>query len=194
MFTVGCAGNGLGGALKVTDDQSDAYTLIGGTTSTSAASGGTLEWGISYSSNVLGDFTTITCTDLNSNVAWLEMSIHEYSGAAVNSDPFDISSSSSATVSKTTTTVVSGYVSTTSDNELVFAFSPKMTSPATAGNGTIRTNDVDNAYWSTEDAIIPVAGVYQSSFTFASALTTNWMSQATFRLPLVPPPGSHTWQ
>lgn len=194
LLIVACAGSRLGAALTVTDDQNDVYTLIGGTTTTGAPSGSTLIWGIWYSTNVVGDFTTVTCSDANSNTTWIEQSIHEYSGASAATDPFDVASSTSSSVSITTTTMISGFAQTATDNELAFAFVPQMPSAAITGNGTIRTNTVDNAFWATEDAIVSVAGVYQSSFTFVSGLTTEKMSQAFFKLPPNPPPGVHSWR
>lgn len=194
LFVVGCAGNSSTANLVVTDDQGDVFTLVGGTVTTGAPSGTNLSWGIWYSSNVKGDFTTIHCQDMYANVTWLEGSIHEYSGAAITVDPFDVASSSSSIGSRSTDTVVSGYASLGYNNELVFGFAPKLPAAATSGSGTLRVIGLDNANWASEDAIVPVATVYQSSVGFALNGTDNWMSQAGFRVDPPPLAGTHTWQ
>jgi hypothetical protein len=195
LIVVACAaGNALGSNVTVTDDQGDPFTLVNGTVTTSAPSGGTLVWGIWYAYNVKGDFTTVSCSDPNNAATAFEQSIHEYSGAASATDPFDVTSSSNSIGFASTTTVVSGYVTTSANSALMFAFAPKMPAAPTAANGTFRTNDVDNAFWATEDAIIPVAGVYQSSFTFPINVTANWMNQVSFKPPNPPARGVHSWR
>lgn len=189
LLVVHCAASRPGASLTVTDDNNDYFRIVGGTTTQNF-----IAWGIWYATANVNSQTVVTCTDTASATTWLEGDIHEYSGNMYLTDPLDVWSSSAAVVAITTTSFTSGPLTTSRNGELIFAVTPKMPNAASAGNGTIRINAVDNAFWAAEDYFQPLAGVYESSFTFVSGVGTNNMSQASFKLPEPPPKGVETWE
>lgn len=192
LLIVGCATNKLAANLSVTDDNGNNYTLINGTTTTTAPTG-TDSFGIWFATNAAAGFTTVTCTDISGTGTWIVNPLHEYSGAAT-ANAFDVWSSSISNVSISTTNYISGYATTSRGNELMFGFAPKAGAAIVTGNGNVRTRGAVSSFYGTEDAIVSVAGPYQSSFTVTSGSYVNFMAQAAFFAPLPPARGVHTWQ
>ncbi len=194
LLVVACMGNNANACLQVTDDANDTFKLIGGTTTRVDPTGATLVWGVWYSTVILSALSNVTCADPCANTTWVEESIHEYSGNMNLTDPLDVYSSDASNVFTTTTTTIAPAITPSINGELIFSVAPQMPGPATAGNGTLRTNSVWSTYWATEDYIQDPATVYQSSFTFASGGYANRISQASFKPPTPAPRGVETWQ
>jgi hypothetical protein len=192
LLVVYCGFNRAGLNASVTDDLGDGFKLIGGTLTKDTS--GILNWGVWYTTATATNLTVVTCADLNSNTTSIQMAIHEYAGNAFATDPFDLAVSSIASVSATTTSIVSGYAAPSRNGELAFAVAVKMPGNPTVGNGTIRTTGVFSTFYATEDAALSTSDVYQSSFTFVSGSNTNLMTQIFFLPPVPAPRGIETWQ
>lgn len=193
LLIVGCVTNRLAAALTVTDNNSNVYTLINGTTTKNNSVGRVGVW---YAFNASAGATTVTCVDTNTQGTWVQMAIHEYSGAAVTIDPFDVASTSAPVVAYVTKNMLSNNATTSTTLELMFNYAAIGLGSIVNQNGTKRTDFVDNVYMASQDAIIPTASVYQSSFTAASN-NSGWVSiQAAFfdAASSPPPPGFHSWK
>lgn len=193
LLIVGCVGNRAAAALTVSDSQGNVYTLINGTT-TMNNSGAPV--GVWYAKNANAGATTVTCADSNAQCTWIQMAIHEYSGAAVTIDPFDVVSTSAPTTTYSTKNMLSGNATTSTTLEMMFNFTGFGLGSIVNQNGTKRVDFVDNAYMASQDAIVPTASVYQSSFTGPSN-NSSWVSiQAAFfdSASSPPPPGIHSFR
>lgn len=181
VLVVDCVMGGASDTFNVSDDKSNSYTAILSPSIVSNAGG--IVNGF-YAKNVPAGVTTVTCRDTSLTASWVQVIIHEYSGLDPGL-PFDIASSSAPLdITPSTTTIVTGNITTTANNELVHAFAARINSTVLNQNGTLRENYVDNVYMTSQDKVVASAGtVYQSSWTIASGQVSFAAYQASFKLP-----------
>lgn len=176
---VGCMAATTGDALSVTDTAGNTYTAVGSSILTTT----NVRMNVFYAKNIIaGAPLAIDCTDNGSLATWVQAAVHEYNGLDTEA-PFEVTSSSAPNPAVSTTTVVTGYATTSTAGDLMFAFAGRLPGTVLAQNGTLRENYSSNAFMTSQDTVVSAAGtVYQSSWTTTSG--SGWGAiQAGFRLP-----------
>jgi hypothetical protein len=143
--------------IKVTDSFGSVYTIP-----TSVDDGNGIEAGIGYALDVTGGAETLTFTiDSTDPINFLEVYVHEYSGIAA----FDGANGASGT----SMLMQSGPVTTTAQNDLLFAFGA--TGQASPGSGfTSRLTFNSNL---SEDEILQTPATVQATMNMVSG--TDWI-------------------
>jgi hypothetical protein len=152
---------------SVTDSQGNVYVRAIGPTKTTG-----LQQVIYYARNVVGGSNQVLVT-FNQAASYPDVRILEYRGVDTNS-PLDVTAANVGTG----TAANSGFASTTSATELIFASGTTGNVFSSAGTGFI--NRGINAYGNiAEDKTVTATGTYNATATTSSS---NWIMQmATFR-------------
>lgn len=152
---------------SVTDSQGNVYVRAIGPTKTTG-----LQQVIYYARNVVGGSNQVLVT-FNQAASYPDVRILEYRGVDTNS-PLDVTAANVGTG----TAANSGFASTTSPTELIFASGTTGNVFSSAGTGFI--NRGINAYGNiAEDKAVTATGAYNATATTSSS---NWIMQmATFR-------------
>jgi hypothetical protein len=152
---------------SVTDDQGNTYLRAVGPTKTTG-----LQQVIYYARNIVSGSNRVTVT-FNQAASYPDVRILEYSGVDANS-PLDVTSAAVGTG----TTANSGFATTTSATELIFASGTTGSTFTGAGSGFI--NRGINVFGNiAEDKFVSATGAYNAT---ATTNYSNWVMQmATFR-------------
>jgi len=154
---------GTGVTVTVSDDQLNAYTVLGPFDGIAD-----VRHFLAYAFAQRSGPTTVTSTLSSRPADYHDLRLHEYAGTSAT-DPIEATASATGT-SQTLDGARSGFVTTTEPNELIFGFGT-YSGRGDAGSGfTLRSSfDFDL----TEDRVAPTPGPYEA----VSTLTTgsNWM-------------------